>query len=144
MKVAVRDFLQSSKVHELDTDSGAVSAAASADVPVRGYYSKLGDSSVVFYADQGRLVVRAGEAHAFVGPIGARAKVELSGENLRTLRVVEGDEVLFRLTYPNPVNPPMELDLSMAEEEDFDLGLYVKNVTSDFKRAKNMLERWSA
>lgn len=144
MKIAVRDFLVSSKLHELDTDSGAVTAASSADIPVRGYCAKLGDTHVAFYADQGRLVVRAGDAQAAVGPIGVGAKVELTGENLRTLRVVDGGEVLLRVTYPNPVNPPMELDLSMAEEEDFDLGLYVRNVTSDFKRARRMIDRWSA
>ncbi|MBK6513884.1 MAG: hypothetical protein IPG04_07100 [Polyangiaceae bacterium] len=141
MKLVVQDFLKTERLHELDTDSGDVTPAEGRERrEARGYYAKLGRTPVVFYGASGKLHLRAGD---HVAPL-AGAKVELSGEGLRTLKVSRDEQVILSVQYPNPVNPPMELDLSMAEEEDFDLGLFVKNVTSSVKRRELMLAKWGA
>lgn len=148
MKLVVQDFLRCKQLFVLDTDTGALhgldpseaeAPTATVDKP-SGYVTKLGGTPVVFYAEAGRLRLRLGdETHVLSGPV----QVELAGEGLRTLRVRSGEEVLARLSYPNPVNPPMEFDLTLAEEEDFDLGLYIKNVMASHQRKTHLLTRWS-
>lgn len=141
MKLVVQDFLRSSRLHELDTESGALAPVEGRErAESRGYFATLGKTPVVFYATGGKLHLRVGEALA---PLPG-AKVELTGEGLRTLKVSKDDQLLVSLQYPNPVNPPMELDNSMAEEEDFDLGLFVSNVVGSARRRQHLLAKWGA
>jgi hypothetical protein len=70
--------------------------------------------------------------------------VKLSGEDLRKLRIEKGGKLLLAHSYPNPINPPMEFDLGMAEEEDFDLGLFIANVASSPERVDFLLEKWAS
>jgi hypothetical protein len=140
MKLTVRDFAKLSRWGELDTETGAVDPVEKpANAKERGYFMRLGDSDVSFCAVSGKLMLLTREAQ--VGLAGS--KVEVSGEDLRTLRVEREGEQVMRVAYPNPVNPPMELDFTMAEEEDFDLGLFVKNVLASEKRKTIMLRKWS-
>jgi hypothetical protein len=138
MKLAVRDFAKLARWGELDTDTGAI---APLDEPgkEKGYFMRLGDTDLTFCAVSGKLMLLTGDAQV---PL-ADSKVEVAGEDLRTLRVERDGELLLRVAYPNPVNPPMELDFTMAEEEDFDLGLFVKNVLASEKRKTIMLKKWS-
>lgn len=151
MRLIVQDFLRCKHLFQLDTESGALAEIAT-DTPGEaegaqkletkpsGYFTKLGGTPVAFYAEAGRLRLRLGdETHILTGPV----KVELAGEGLRTLRIRSGEDVLARISYPNPVNPPMEFDMTLAEEEDFDLGLFVTNVMSSQRRKTHLLERWS-
>lgn len=145
MKLLVQDFLKSAKLHQLDTETGEVSpaplqgSAQQTGEQAKGYFAALGRTPVVFYAHRGDFHLRAGEdVQSLSG-----ATVEVTGEGLRTLRILKNGEVVLRVAYANPVNPPMELDLSMAEEEDFDLGLFVKNVVGSPKRRERMLAKWS-
>lgn len=141
MKLVVRDFAKLSRWGELDTDTGAVAPLEGADAnrKEQGYFMRLGDSQLSFCAVSGKLMLLTSDAQ--VGLSGS--KVELTGEELRTLRVSHEGEQLLRIAYPNPVNPPMELDFTMAEEEDFDLGVFVKNVLGSEKRKTIMLKKWS-
>jgi hypothetical protein len=141
VKLAVRDFAAPARWGELDTETGAVSPLEkpAGDEKEQGYFMRLGDSEVSFCAVSGKLMLLTTDAQ--VALTGSR--VEVAGEDLRTLRVEREGELLMRVAYPNPVNPPMELDFTMAEEEDFDLGLFVKNVLASEKRKTIMLKKWS-
>jgi hypothetical protein len=135
-----------------------------------GYFAELGGERVVFFAARGKLQLRVGEMSCELGKgvdlsavvaledldgvrppkLAGRGFVEktrtvvcLAGENLRKLRVETEGSVVLRHQYPNPIDPPMDLDLTMAEEEDFDLGLFVANVASSPDRVSFLLEKWS-
>ncbi len=139
MKLPLQDFTKCAVRRVFDTETGAFDAASD-DAPTRGYFMQLGDKPVVLYADRGALHLRVGDRAA---PLSG-AEVEVKGEGLRTLKVVRKGEVVISLSYPNPVNPPMEFDLTMAEEEDFDLGLFVHNVSASLRRRDALLAKWSA
>jgi hypothetical protein len=138
MKLAVRDFAAPARWGELDSETGAV-APLEQPGKEKGYFMRLGDVDVAFCAISGKLMLLTGDAQVTL----ADSEVEVAGEDLRTLRVERKGELLLRVAYPNPVNPPMELDFTMAEEEDFDLGLFVKNVLASEKRKTIMLKKWS-
>ncbi len=148
MKLMVRNFSSMARWGELDTDTLELreTPPPSGGAPPRehGYFGKLGDAEVVFYASAGKLRLSADKDPV---ELSDDLQVELAGEELRTLRLCRskdaGGDVLLRLSYPNPVNPPMEFDLTMAEEEDFDLGLFVRNVVSSDRRREFMLAKWS-
>jgi len=141
MKLSVRDFLSRGRWGELDTDTGALTrlVEAPSEPKEKGYFMRLGDAEVSFCAEGGKLMLVTEAARVAL----ADAKVEHAGEELRTLRVQQGGEQALRLSYPSPINPPMEFDFTMAEEEDFDLGLFVKNVLTSEKRKTLMLKKWS-
>ena len=140
MKLAVRDFSTPSRWGELDTETGAIGAREKpADEKEHGYFARLGDTDVAFCALSGKLMLLTADSQVGL----ADSKVDVTGEGLRTLRVERDGELLLRVAYPNPINPPLELDFTMAEEEDFDLGLFVKNVLASEKRKTIMLKKWS-
>jgi len=53
-----------------------------------------------------------------------------------------GDEIA-RLSYPNPIHPAIDWDFTLAEEEDFDLGLFVRNVIASPTRQKFLRSKWA-
>lgn len=137
----LQDFLASKKRRAFDSSSGELSAAPedAADQPARGYFAKLGDQNAFLYASAGKLVLRIGDESC----VFADQKTEFGGDGLRTLRVKKGDQAVMRVSYPNPVNPPMELDFTFSEEEDFDFGLFIHNVLSSEDRVKFLIRKWS-
>jgi hypothetical protein len=170
-ELVVQNFLRMSERSVFDTETGALAPTVPADAPTTGYFAELGGERVVFYATRGKLHLRVGETSCelgrgrdlsavvgledldgvrppkLTGPDFAektRTVVTLDGENLRKLRVETDGTVMLRHQYPNPIDPPMEFDLTMAEEEDFDLGLFVANVASSPDRVAFLLEKWSA
>ncbi len=67
--------------------------------------------------------------------------VKLRFENgQRLLEVFTGDRVVLKLICTPPtLDPPLELDLTaFIEEEDFDFGLYLANVSSNRDRQARM------
>jgi hypothetical protein len=148
MRVVVESFLKMGVLGELDTDTGELTPLPP-DAPVtrdaaQGTYMKLGREMAVLYASAGELVLRVGDDVAGLGQGGAddTTKIALEGEGLRRLTVEKNGETLIAHQYANPVNPPMELDLTMAEEEDFDLGLFATHVQSSDKRRRFQLRKW--
>lgn len=142
MKIPLQDFLVARKVGDFDVGTGELSPTADAAAPApkpRGYYTKLGDQLACLYLASGKLTLRIGDESC---PM-VDAKTEFSGEGLRSLRIKKGDRVVMKASYPNPVNPPMEFDYSIAEEEDFDFGLFIHNVFSSEKRVRHLVEKWS-
>lgn len=138
--IVVEDFLKRGVLSALDPSTGQLSEAPADAEPAqaKGAYMTLGRQLAILYADGGTLVLRVGEEIARLDD----AKVELSGEGLRTLTVERDGEAVLAHQYPNPVNPPMEYDPTLAEEEDFDLGLFVANVVSEDKRRRFQLRKW--
>ncbi len=138
----VEDFLKRGVLSALDPSTGELSEApADADRSrASGAYMTLGRRLAIFYADAGDLVLRVGDEVARLDG----AKVEIKGEGLRTLTVEHGGEPVLFHQYPNPVNPPMEYDPTLAEEEDFDLGLFAANIATEEKRRRFQLRKWGA
>jgi hypothetical protein len=151
MRVLCESFLKRGQLAELDTDTGAlhpVADGAAARESAKGTYMKLGRETAFFYAQGGAFVLRVGEEIAMIQPNEVSAselaatKVVLEGDGLRRLSVVKNGETVLAHQYPNPVNPPMELDPTLAEEEDFDLGLFAHNVLASEKRRRFLLGKW--
>lgn len=141
MRVLVQDFLRADAFFEFDPETGALSTAvAAAGARPCGVTMQLGEARATFFGHQGKLELRVGDDRvALRGDVA----VKLTGEDLRKLAVHAGDLVVLRHAYPNPIDPPMDFDLGMAEEEDFDLGLFVANVAGSAERVAFLLERWS-
>jgi hypothetical protein len=142
MRLLVEDFLKMGALAELDTETGELGAApgGATRAEVRGAFMKLGPEMACFYVDGGELCLRVGAEVARL----AESKVAILGDGLRRLTVErEGREILTH-QYPNPVNPPVDLDGSLAEEEDFDLGLFATNVHNADKRRRFQLRKWGA
>ena len=152
MRVLVESFLKRGQLGELETDTGVLHALAEGATPRResakGTYMKLGRETAFFYAQGGAFVLRVGDDVAMVheSEVGsgelAATKVVLEGDGLRRLSVVKDGETVLAHQYPNPVNPPMEHDATLAEEEDFDLGLFAHNVLASEKRRRFLLGKW--
>ncbi|NUO49848.1 MAG: hypothetical protein HOV80_13420 [Polyangiaceae bacterium] len=152
MRVLVESFLKRGHLGELETDTGVLHALAEGGAPPReaakGAFMKLGRETAFFYAQGGAFVLRVGEDVAMIhaNEVGsselAGTKVVLEGDGLRRLSVVKNGETVLAHQYPNPVNPPMELDATLAEEEDFDLGLFAFNVLGSEKRRRFLLGKW--
>lgn len=137
----VQDFLRAGAFFEFDPGTGALERSdAPADPRPKGVAMKLGEANAVFFAERGRLALRIGEETVLLKP---GFDVSVRGEDLRHLAIEDGGTVLLRHAYLNPIDPPMDFDLGMAEEEDFDLGLYVAAVASSRERADLLLERWT-
>ena len=152
MRILVESFLKRGQLAELETDTGALHAFAEGPEPPResakGAYMKLGRETAIFYTQGGAFVLRVGEDVAMIhaNEVGASdlagTRVVLEGDGLRRLSVVKDGETVLAHQYPNPVNPPMELDPTLAEEEDFDLGLFAHNVLASEKRRRFLLGKW--
>jgi hypothetical protein len=141
VKLLVEDFLKQSHLQELDLGTGQLGPAADAASrgDAKGVYMQLGDALVVLHALDGTLTLRIGDDAV---PLGGTT-VELEGEDLRKLRVLRDGEEIARLSYPNPIHPFLDWDFSLAEEEDFDLGVFVRNVLASPTRQKFLRGKWA-
>jgi hypothetical protein len=141
VRVLVEDFLKHNQLQELDLGTGKLAAPARAAErsDAKGVFMQLGDALVVFHAQEGALTLRIGDD---VVPLNGTT-VELEGEDLRKLRVLRDGDEIARLAYPNPIHPALDWDFSLAEEEDFDLGLFVRNVLASPKRQKFLRTKWA-
>ena len=138
----VQDFLRAGAFFDFDPQTGALQRLATDGEhrDAKGVAMRLGDVPVVFYAQSGKLALRIGDDTVALRP---NLKVSVSGEDLRHLAVEENGNSILRHAYQNPIDPPMDFDLGLAEEEDFDLGLFVANVVASRERASLLLERWT-
>jgi hypothetical protein len=141
VRVVVENFLKQAELRELDLGTGRLAepTGSPARTDAKGVFMTLGETLVVFHTEDGALTLRIGDD---VVPL-EHATVELEGEDLRTLRVLREGEEVARLSYPSPIHPFPEWDLSMAEEEDFDLGLFVRNVLGSPTRQKFLRTKWA-
>jgi hypothetical protein len=141
VKLLIEDFLKQDHLQELDLATGQL------EVPTRkvsrsdakGVFMRLGDAVVVFHAQDGALLLRIGDD---VVPLGGTT-VELEGEDLRKLRVLRNGDEIARLSYPTPIHPFVDWDFTLAEEEDFDLGLFVRNVLASPQRQRFLRTKWA-
>jgi hypothetical protein len=141
VKLLVEDFLKQNHLQELDLATGRLAAPArkAERGDAKGVFMQLGDALVVFHAQDGALLLRIGDD---VVPLGGTT-VELEGEDLRKLRVLRDGDEIARLSYPNPIHPAVDWDFTLAEEEDFDLGLFVRNVIASPQRQKFLRNKWT-
>jgi hypothetical protein len=134
--LVLEDFLEQDRLRQLDERTGVLHELSTKG-RAQGLFMTLGSTLVVLHAADGQLVLRLG---ADVVPLRG-ATAELEGAELRRLAIVRDGAVVARLTYPNPVHPFMDWDGTMAEEEDFDLGLFTANVLGSPRRRRHLLER---
>ena len=142
MRLLVESFLKMGAFAELDTDTGELGPApeGAERKQLKGAFMKLGREMACLYASEGDLFLRVGPEVARLG----QAKVVLEGEGLRRLTVERDGRGVLSHQYPNPVNPPADLDGSLAEDEDFDLGLFTANVHKADERRRFQLRKWGA
>jgi len=135
--VIVESFLEQDRLQQLDPATGKLSSPEGPG-EAKGVFMQLGRTLVALHAAEGALTLQLGAEQV---PL-AGATAAMAGRELRTLHILRDGEVVARHVYPNPVHPFMEWDLTMAEEEDFDLGLFVANVLSSPERRRQVVEQW--
>ncbi len=142
MRLLVESFLKMGAFAELDTETGELGPAPPGAERKRltGAFMKLGREMACLYAHGGDLFLRVGPEVARLGDV----KVAIAGEGLRRLTVERDGREILSHQYPNPVNPPADLDGSLAEDEDFDLGLFAANVHNAADRRRFQLRKWGA
>lgn len=104
-------------------------------VQVRGIYGLLGDTVVILYrSDAGRLTLRVGERECSMNSGLEITRGCLPGVN--RLLVVRGGKPWAVLTYEPPlVDPPFDASGAPDDEEEFfDFGLFLANVSTDAAR----------
>lgn len=103
-----------------------------------GVYIKIGDVFVAFYRVGSRLLFRIDERVLLLDE-GITCGVRQEGQK-KTLSFFKSNELLLSWTYDDPLpgkwfeNDPTP----MVEKEDFDLGLFVRNVLSDPPRMRRV------
>jgi hypothetical protein len=109
-----------------------------------GWYDRLDDEMVFFYAHQGEMWLQTGRTRIPVtGCTAEFDRIAVRGGEDRVLRVLREGTVVFTTGYhvPNdPVLPHLLYITAGAEEEDFDLGMFIANVINDPVRLARMRE----
>lgn len=103
----------------------------------QGFFAHLGGEPLVLYRDSGRLwLYHAGSSVSF-----AAANVQYARKGIkRELRYQLADGVHRVVAYTMPeLDPPLEFDPTpFVEEEDFDFGLFLFNVSRDVDRQNRL------
>ena len=133
---------------ELDPVSGNNREVSSSDLAdkgperINGFFDFLDGTLVALYALYGNLILRVGTE---VIPLVDGVNVALeSGISNHTLIVKHGERELASLTYSPTDDQKIKNDPTpFIEDEDFDFGLFVKNIASNHDRRRVVLENWS-
>ena len=102
-----------------------------------GVFDHLGERRVLLYRLDGVLYLEIDDDR--IPMEGHVVEVYAANED-RVLRVFGNSTVVFELTYSSPhLDPPLSDDLTaFVEEEDFDFGLFLANVSRDQERQSRM------
>lgn len=132
------------EVAELDPASGKLrwlSKEQARSPHIQGHVSRLGNKVACLYrSDDGTLHFRIDNQ---VFPLNPGTFVSHTKGRPNTLSVIRGGTVLYKWVYTSPdIDPPLEFDPTpMVEEEDFDFGLFVSNVSRDPERREGIYRR---
>jgi hypothetical protein len=101
--------------------------------PIAGHIAYLNGHMLALYRDTGVLHFRIDD-NDFA--LTRQTRIELARGDVNILKVVRDDVMLLEWTYKPPIiEPPLDMDPTpFVEEEDFDFGLFVYNVTKDAGR----------
>lgn len=113
------------------------SAGALLEQPLRGHFAELGEQVAILYRhDNGRIKFRLGDFQIEPGesesvqwnPMGSMAEIKLvsAGQILASAKYQRGPD-----SYPGIEDDPTPF----AEAEDWDFGLFVRNILSDSVRS---------
>ncbi|REK18837.1 MAG: hypothetical protein DWQ37_03250 [Planctomycetota bacterium] len=106
---------------------------------IGGFFDRLNGALLLFYRDGDSLYLSIdGDRFRF-----DECSVEWGGvANSRTLRFLPTDGVARQLSYQvEELDPPLSEDPTpFAEHEDFDFGLFLRNVARDPKRQKRLFQ----
>jgi hypothetical protein len=146
----VDSFDNFATVGEFDAGSGSIRAMPRESSPaeaVRGHFAELGDMTAVLYRDQQSLRLRIGDA---VYPLAEGTEIHwrqisaptwddnwtLTGRAVSELTAAAPEIGTTTVRYESgvPSGPPLSMDLSPTDEEDWDFGLFVRNVFADEPR----------
>lgn len=133
MKIFLQAWNRWKDAAELDMDSGHVAWRSREGIPTgqfHGAAARLGDLDACLYRTGRELAFRVSEK---VFALDSETVVELRRGTVNLLLVVRKGSPVFTWTYPAPVmDPSLEVDpTACVEEEDFDFGLFVSNVSKD-------------
>jgi hypothetical protein len=128
----------------LEVETGDLLREGRSDGDTVGWYDRLDDEMVFFYAHQGEMWLQTGRTRIPVtGCTAEFDRIAVRGGEDRVLRVLREGTVVFTTGYhvPNdPVLPHLLYITAGAEEEDFDLGMFIANVINDPVRLARMRE----
>jgi hypothetical protein len=102
--------------------------------PIEGHFVEIHGDTVMFYRVQDQLHLRINELDF---PLSESMFVHIqTGDTYNTLIILRDNNEIFAWKYHRPrITPPLELDPTpFVDEEDFDFGLYIQNVTIDQNR----------
>lgn len=135
------------EVAEFDPDDGKLNiragevSAGGAAPRISGSYARLGEHTLLLYKLNGELYLKADALQSLLITGDITAQVE-DGDGRRALLLVRGDgSPLLTVWYLPPViDPSLEDDYvsSFVEEEDFDFGLFVRNVINSPRRRREI------
>lgn len=99
--------------------------------PIGGHYAQVDEGTIMLFRLQDQLHLRIEELDFVLGE-SMIVRID-KGDSHNILRLLEGSNTIFTWKYQRPrIFPPLEDDLTpFVEEEDFDFGLYIQNVTQD-------------
>jgi hypothetical protein len=140
--VLLRSHDRFDEVGWLDIETGDLVLEDRTDERTAGWYDRLGDETVFFYADERQMWLQTGSTRLpLTGCTAEFDRIAVSGVEDRVLRVLREGAVVFAIGYhaPNdPVLPHLLYITACAEEENLDLGLFITNVINDAARLARM------
>jgi hypothetical protein len=136
----VESFELHAEVGEFDPTSGELTVFARSSAPGRplsGHYTRLGNESVVFFRDHGRLHLRVG-GKVFEVNEALQLDWRLVRDRESELTVSSPGSESIRLQYASgPPGPPLSEDPTpFVSDEDWDFGLFIKNVITNQDRSE--------
>jgi hypothetical protein len=109
--------------------------------PLSGVFGEIGRGRMLLYRTAGVLCLEVGGLRLPMAGLDIQVRVE---QGHRLLRIVSEGRVIVALPYEPPhLDPPLSADPTpFIEDEDFDFGLFLQNVSRDPSRQARMyLER---
>ncbi|MBN1254275.1 MAG: hypothetical protein JXA50_03285 [Deltaproteobacteria bacterium] len=141
-------FLQNNnnfdEIAEYDTETGNyylhLKSTLKSKQPIKtnGFYAFLSDMFFALYVDKGELKLRFTKSIIILSD---NIKIEISGKpESRNLQIIEDRNILFEHKYSIDIPNNFQDDPTpFVEDEDFDFGLFIANISKDKIRKKVLL-----
>lgn len=101
-------------------------------LPPRGHFSKVDHHMVILYRDDDSLHLRVDKSDVVLDQ---RCTASLLRGDRQVLTIQRDGNTILSLDYARPaIDPPLDMDPTWTEEQDFDFGLFVYNVLKNADR----------
>jgi hypothetical protein len=145
----LQDCLHSGVLYHFDPASDSILPAPAGayrdemSTPIQGELQPLAEGWFAFFHDGTQLVVWTPETRSIPLTPDVTAAWEADRPaNKKHLSLERAGRTLCELWYTDPVYPPMSVDFTAAQEEDFDLPLLVAAVLNAPEEQRALERRW--